>query len=192
MMIVGGPDRTEATLLAGEIPCPDCSAQLRPHGYTRTRTVRGLDHARLTVQLRRARCAGCGRTQVLLPVALAVHRADTLEAIRIALAAKAPGGGYRTIAAHMGRPLSTARRWFRRVPEAHTHWLYKQAKQRALRHDPDILVRPIQWPSLLGRSLNILAGSALSYAQRLDGGLPPWSPIGLFTRGKLLSSPLRT
>lgn len=172
MMIVGGPDRTAAALLAGEIPCPDCSAQLRPHGYTRTRTVRGLDHARLTVQPRRAHCAGCGRTQALLPVAWAVHRADTLEAIRIALAAKAAGGGYRTIAAHMGRPLPTVRRWFRRVPEAHTYWLYKQVKQRAFRHDPDILVRPKQWPSLLGWSLNILAGATLSYEQRVDDDLP--------------------
>lgn len=109
----------------------------------------------------------------MLPAALAVHRADTLEAIRIALAAKAAGGGYGMIAAHMGRPLSTVRRWFRRVPEAHTHWLYKQSKQRAFRHNPDILVRPKQWPSLLGWSLNILAGATLSYEQRVDDDLPP-------------------
>lgn len=192
MMIVGSPQRDEAALLAGDVLCPGCSAQLRPHGYARTRTVRGLGSAQLTVRPRRARCTGCGRTQVLLPAALSVRRADSLEVIGTALAAKAAGSGYRTIAAHMGRPLSTVRRWFRRVPEAHALWLYNQAVQHAFRLDPDILVRPKQWPSMLGCSLNILAGAALAYRKRVDPEQPVWAVIGHFTRGKLLSSPLRT
>lgn len=77
MMIVGSPHRDEAALLAGEIPCPGCSAPLRPHGHACIRSVRGLGDARVTVQPRRARCAGCGRTQVLLPAALSVRRADS-------------------------------------------------------------------------------------------------------------------
>ena len=92
----------------------------------------------------------------------------------------------------MGRPLSTVRRWLRRVPETHAHWLYEQAVQHAFRLNPDILVRPKQWPSLLGWSLNILAGAALAYHRRVDDDLPPWTLIGYFTQGNLLSPPLRT
>lgn len=42
MMIVGSPEQTEALLLAGDIPCPGCGAQLRTHGHASTRTMRGL------------------------------------------------------------------------------------------------------------------------------------------------------
>lgn len=147
---------------------------------------------RLTVRPRRARCAGCGRTQVLLPAALSVRRADAVEVIGTALAAKAAGSGYRTIAALLGRPVSTVRRWLRRVPETHARWLCDQAVQHAFRLDPDILARPKPWPSTLGWGLNILAGAALAHQQRVEPDLPPWTLIGLFTRGNLLSPPLRT
>ncbi|WP_218063382.1 helix-turn-helix domain-containing protein [Arthrobacter sp. SDTb3-6] len=143
------------------------------------------------MQPRRARCAACARTQVLLPAALSLRRADTVEVIGTALAAKAAGFGYRTIAAHMGRPVSTVRRWLRRVPETHVQWLCEQAVQHVFRLDPDILVRPRQWPSLLGWSLNVLAGAALAYRKRVEAHTPPWTLIGLFTRGHLLSRPQR-
>lgn len=192
MMIVNSPQQDEAALRAGEIPCPGCSGRLRPHGHARIRTVRGLGDARLTVQPRRARCASCGRTQVLMPAALSVRRADALEVIGTALAAKAAGSGYRRIATLLGRPVSTVRRWLRRVPEAHARWLYEQAVQHAFRLDPDILVRPKPWPTLLGQGLNILAGAALAYCRRVGTELSPWTVIGHFTRGNLLSPPLRT
>lgn len=121
-----------------------------------------------------------------------MRRADTLEVIGTALAAKTAGSGHRTIATTLGRPLSTVRRWLRHVPETHSHWLYDQAVQHPFRLDPDILVRPKQWQSLLGWSLTILAGAALAYRQRVDPELPPWALIGLFTRGNLLIPPLRT
>ena len=192
MMIVGSLVQSEAALLAGEISCQGCPGRLRPHGHARARTVRGLGDTRLSVRPRRARCAGCGRTQVLLPAALSVRRADTVEVIGTALAAKAAGSGHRTIATLLGRPASTVRRWLRRVPESHTQWLYEQAVHHAFRLNPDILVRPKPWPSLLGWSLNILAGAALAYHLRVATDLPPWTLIGHFTRGNLLSPPLRT
>ena len=115
-----------------------------------------------------------------------------MEVIGTALAAKAAGSGHRTIAAQLGRPLSTVRRWLRRVPQKHAHWLYAQAVKHAFRLNPDMLFRPKQWPSLLGWSLNILAGAALAYNHRASAELPPWTVIGYFTRGNLLSPPLRT
>ncbi|MDQ0278875.1 hypothetical protein QO003_003178 [Arthrobacter silviterrae] len=151
-----------------------------------------MGDARLTVRPRRARCPGCGRTQVLLPAALSLRRADALEVIGTALAAKAAGSGHRRIATLLGRPLSTVRRWLRRVPKTHTQWLYEQVVQHAFRLNPDILVRPKPWPTLLGHGLNTLAGAALAYCRRVDPELPPWTVIGHFTRGNLLSLPLRT
>ena len=129
---------------------------------------------------------------MLLPAALSVRRADTVEVIGTALAAKAAGSGHRTIAAGLGRPVSMVRRWLRRVPSSHTQWLYGQAVQHAFRLNPDLLVRPKPWPSLLGWSLNILAGAALAYRHRVATDLPPWDLTGHFTRGSLLSPPLRT
>ncbi|MDQ0095967.1 hypothetical protein [Paeniglutamicibacter psychrophenolicus] len=123
---------------------------------------------------------------------MSASRADTLELIGTPLAAQAAGSGHRTIAAHIGRPLSTVRRWLRRVPENHVHWLYEQVAQHAFRLDPEILVRPRRWPSLLGWRLNVLAGAALAHRRRAGPELPHWTRIGLFARGNLLRPPLRT
>ena len=191
-MIVGSLDQGGAALLAGKVACPGCVARLRPHGHARHRTVRGLDDALLGVRPRRARCEGCGRTQVLLPSALSVRRADSLEVIGTALAAQAAGSGHRRIAALLGRPVSTVRRWLRGAsPPAHAQWLYEQAVKHAFRLNPDILVQPKFRPSLLGWGLNILAGAALTYRERV-ATVPHWTLIGYFTQGKLLDSHLRT
>lgn len=98
-------------MLEGNIPCPDGSVRLRPHGHTRTRTLRGPDDKRLTQRPRRARCS---LSQVVLPAALSAHRADTLEVIGTALEAKATGSRYRTIAVRLCRPVSTVLRWLHR------------------------------------------------------------------------------
>ena len=63
-------------------------ALLRPFGNGRTRTVRGIGTDTVTVTPRRARCADCQVTQILLPTALTVRRADSTEAIGTALVAR--------------------------------------------------------------------------------------------------------
>ena len=69
----------------------------------------------VTVNPRRARCADCQVTQILLPTELLVRRADSTEAIGNALVAKARGAGFRTIAAKVraarvdGRPVVAGR-----------------------------------------------------------------------------------
>jgi len=103
----------EETLLAGDLPCPRCRGVLRPFGNGRTRTVRGIGTDTVTVTPRRARCADCQVTQILLPTALTVRRADSTEPIGTALVAHARGAGHRSIAARFGRPESTVRRWLR-------------------------------------------------------------------------------
>jgi hypothetical protein len=127
VITVSSPQRAEASLQAGTMPCPHCHGRLRPHGHGRTRTVRALGTDTLTVTPRRARCADCRATQILLPGGLTCRRADSTEVIGHALAAKAAGAGFRTIATPPGRPPSTVRRWLRRAPERHAQWLYQRA-----------------------------------------------------------------
>lgn len=55
-----------------------------------------------------------------------------------------------------------------------------------------MLFRPTLWPSLIGWSLNILAGAALAYHRLVGPDLPLWTVIGYFTRANLLGSLLRT
>jgi hypothetical protein len=119
-MVVSRPEVAEETPLAGDLPCPRCRGVLRPFGSGRTRTVRGVGADTVTVSPRRARCPDCQVTQILLPTALTVRRADSTEAIGNALVAHARGAGHRSIAARFGRPESTVRRWLRGVREPRT------------------------------------------------------------------------
>lgn len=195
MIVVASAERAEALLRGGQLGCPGCDAALAPHGHGRIRTVRGVGSVRVTVRPRRARCPRCAATHVLLPAGLVPRRADTVEAIGTALAARARGDGHRTIAARLDRPVSTVRRWLRRAGGSHADWLREQGVQHAYRADPDILNRRLVWSTLLGDGLNLLAAAALACQQRWDSTLPVWTLIGMFTRGRLLPpslSPLRT
>jgi transposase-like protein len=192
VITVSCPQRAEASLQAGTMTCPHCRGRLRPYGHGRTRTVRGLGADTLRVTPRRARCADCRATQILLPGALTCRRADSTEVIGHALAAKAAGAGFRTIATRLGRPPSTVRRWLRRAPERHAQWLYQRAVERCVQIDRELLVHPAPQPTLLGHALNLLAGAALRYRERLGYTDPPWALIGCFSHGYLLAPPLIT
>jgi len=197
VIVVPCPERAERILQAGNMGCPRCPGRLRPFGHGRTRTVRGRGTATLRVTPRRVRCGDCGGTQILLPATLTVRRADSTEVIGAALAAKAGGAGFRAIAATLARPVSTVRSWLRRVPDQHARWLYERAVQRSVEIDRELLVGPGpyptvlgQYPTVLGQALNLLAGAALRYRERL--GLPdtPWALIGFFAQGRLLAPPV--
>lgn len=141
---------------------------------------------------RRARCAECGATQILLPGALSARCADATEVIGHALAAKAAGAGFRAIATRLGRPASTVRRWLRRAPERHAQWLYQRAVEHCMRIDRELLIRPAPQPTLLGHALNLLAGAALRYRELFGDPDPPWSLIGAWSYGHLLAPPPKT
>ena len=189
MIVVSCPQRAERILQAGRMSCPRCRGRLRPYGHGRTRTVRGVGGDSVRVTPRRARCADCLGTQVLLPTMLTVRRADSTEVIGNALAAKASGAGFRTIAARLGRPASTVRGWLRRAPESHAQWLYERAVERAVLINRDLLVRPAPQPTLLGHALNLFAGASVRYRDGLGLADPPWALIGFFAHGRLLARP---
>ena len=43
---------------------------------------------------------------------------------------------------------------------------------------------------VLGQALNLLAGAALRYRERLGLTDPPWALIGFFAQGRLLAPPV--
>src|SRR6478609_6993364 len=190
-MVVLGLDTAEQLLLAGDLPCPDCQSVLRPFGHGRPRVVRDLGSARLRLTPRRARCSGCGRTQILLPSSLTVRRADSTQVIGNALIAKVRGAGVRTIAAALNRPESTVRRWLRGADEVHVQWLHRQGVDYAAIIDRELLANAPPQDTTLGHALNLLGGAAHRYRERLGLTVPLWSLVGVFAQGRLIM-PVRT
>lgn len=113
LMVGTDPLEVDRLLLGGLLRCPGCEGALSPWGWARSRSVRELAEV-VIVRPRRSLCAGCSCTHVLLPELLLVRRADTAAVIGGALAAKASGGGHRSIAKLLGRPVGTVRAWLRR------------------------------------------------------------------------------
>jgi len=105
--------RVEERLRAGGLVCPFCGGVLAGWGFARVRVLRGVAGP-VRLRPRRAWCAGCGRTQVLLPVIGLSRRADVAEVIGAGLVAKAAGLGHRQIGVLLGRPAATVRGWLRR------------------------------------------------------------------------------
>jgi len=64
------------------------------------------------LQPRRGRCVVCLVTHVLLPTSCLLRRADGAEVIGAGLTLKATGRGHRPVAAALGVPAATVRRWF--------------------------------------------------------------------------------
>jgi hypothetical protein len=87
----------ETRLRAGQVSCPRCSGVLRPWGFARPRWLR-TSSGRQRARPRRARCAGCGGSHVLLAVDGLLRRADTVEVIGAGLIAKAAGAGSHRVA----------------------------------------------------------------------------------------------
>lgn len=192
MIVVADPNEAEARLRAGTLSCPSCAGRLRPYGHARTRTVRGLRGTRETARPRRARCAGCRTTQVLLPATMTYRRADSTEVIGHALAAKAAGAGFRTIAAKLGRRASTVRSWLRRARGEHPEWLYQRAVQRCARIDRELLINAARQSTTLGTALNLLAGAALRLREDFGAHGPPWALMSCMSDGHLLAPPRKT
>lgn len=85
----GSVESVEARLRAGRLACW-CGGRVRPWGHARVRrvaTFAGL----AAVRPRRGRCAGCGRTHVLLPAWLLSRRRYAAVVIFAALALRAAG-----------------------------------------------------------------------------------------------------
>jgi hypothetical protein len=112
LSIAVSQEQLEADLAGGVLACPGCGGRLSRWGFARSREVRMRDGMR-SVTPRRACCAGCGATHMLLPSWSVPRRRDGAEVIGDALWLAARGEGHRRIARQLGRPPGTVRGWLR-------------------------------------------------------------------------------
>lgn len=124
-----------------------------------------------------------------MPAALQPRHADTTAVIGAALLHKANGLGYRRIAAAIDRPVSTVRRWLRRLPPTHLQRLVREGTKHLLALDPDTFTTIRYRGNLLHHALSLLSAAAYWERRRYAVADPPWSLIGMYTRGRLLALP---
>ena len=183
LVVTDDQERVEAELAAGRVACPGCGGRLRPWGFGPRRVVRtssGLEH----VRARRAVCPACGVTHLLEPASTLPRMRDSAEVVGAAWQAKVDGAGYRSIAAKLGRPESTVRRWLRRLASragalraAATDWLYQ--------FDPSAPpLEPAGSP--LADALESVGRAVAAASSRL-GPRPPW-PTAVTLTGGLVAS----
>lgn len=185
-MLVVTDDRevVEADLAAGKICCPGCGGPLQRWGYAPERVLRTLSGER-RLRPRRAICSSCRQTQVLEPASTVPRLRDTAEVVGAAWQAKVAGAGHRQIAARLGRPVSTVRRWLRRLSEraealraAATTWLYEL--------DPS--ASPLEpTGSAVGDALEAVGRASRAVGLRL-GPWQAWSAAVALTGGLAASS----
>ena len=109
--------------------------------------------------------------------------------IGTALLHKAKGLGYRRIAVAIDRPVSTVRRWLRRLPPEHLERMYHDGTKHLLALDPDTFTALRYRGNMLHHTLSILSAAAYWDRHRYAVEHPPWTLIGMYTRGRLLAPP---
>jgi transposase-like protein len=185
VVIVLDEARVERDLAAAAIGCPSCSSgRLRPWGYARTRVLRCLGGVRRIVRPRRARCAGCAATHVLLPADTLPRHADTVQVVVAALLASHAGTGARTIAADLGVPVDTVRSWLRRVT-GRADAVQTQATRWGHRYDPELMGTPTTG-SVLGDVVSALGVAARAIRLGSETTATAWQLIGIITGGRLV------
>jgi hypothetical protein len=181
-MVGTDPLEVDELLTGGELRCPGCAGELRPWGHARERGVRD-EAGVVTSRPRRSSCSQCQSTHVLLPCSTLVRRADTAAVIGRALLAKAAGGGHRSIAAVLDRPVSTVRGWLRRFgARAEGLRVLFTALLHAL--DASAAAVPVTG-SVFADALQVL-GLASAAAARLFGPRPAWQFASAASGGLLL------
>jgi hypothetical protein len=115
MLTVGSNSAVVEELLgSGLLSCPGCGGRLGGWGHAVRRPVFRAGRVAVAVRPRRARCASCGVTHVLLPAWLLLRRCDSALVIGDMLARAARGEGFRSVAAATGVPEGTVRSRLRR------------------------------------------------------------------------------
>jgi hypothetical protein len=106
----------DAQLGPGLLRClvPGCGGRLARWGFGRDRDLAGLGGATGRVRPRRALCASCGVSRVLLPDSGLRGRQYGVEVIWAALLAAVRQQSWNQIAAALGVPYTTVREWLRR------------------------------------------------------------------------------
>lgn len=183
-------DRVEAELTVGELRCPGCGGRLRRWGWGRRRQVRFVEGCRW-IRPRRTRCADCRLTHLLVPTCMLWRRADAVEVVATALFARAAGAGAATIAARLGRPHATVRRWLARFEER-ADAIAVAVTRLAYQLDANFAVPRLgRWPehtrTPAQHALAVLQAAAASATSRYERAACPWHVLSALTGARLLA-----
>lgn len=190
MIVVLDEEQAHRDLAGATLRCPGCAGPLRLWGFARVRRLRLPGGGRLQLRPRRARCAVCSVTHVLLPASVPARHAYTVEVVGPALFAHARGRSCRAIGADLGLPADTVRGWVRRAT-GRAEWLRAQGTARAYAYDPMLPALPPTAGCALAEALSALALAAAAVIRRLGQIAPVWQLIAMLARGQLLA-PLRS
>jgi len=174
----------ERALVAGRLVC-DCGGRLRPRAHARWRTLRdGPRQVRL--RPRRARCASCRITHVLLPTIALLRRRDLAVVIGEALRSRHVEGLSRAAVAERAGVLpDTARGWLRRFAERADDI---RATFAALAHHYDPQLPPIEARGSPCTDALEAIGVAAAAAVRFLGPSPLWDFVAGASGGRLLTN----
>ena len=186
LMVCAEEAMVECELVEERLACPSCAGVLAPWGFARRRSIRLLGGATVSLRPRRSKCRACSRTHVVLPDLCLLRRQYEAAVIGAVIEARAAGCcGYRRIAAELGVPVRTVRRWlcrFLRNAEAirahFTRWAFSL--------DPELsAIRPAG--SLFADALEAIGVAVRAWVLRL-GGRAVWSLVALLSGGVLLAT----
>lgn len=177
----------ERRLAVGDLSCPGCGGRLAPWGWATERVWRGQGGAKVATRPRRSRCRSCLATHVLLPVVALLRRADLVEVIGWALAAKASGAGAQAIAARLGRPVDTVRGWLRRFA-GRAEAVRVVFTRLLVDTSPDPVV-PAAAATVFADAVAAVVGAATAVAARwpLLGAVSVWLAASAASGGRLLA-----
>jgi transposase len=184
LIVWNDPVRVERELRDQRLRCPHCDGALRPWGHARLRVLRSRSGTAIELRPRRARCASCTKTSVLLPDPWLLRRVDEVAVIGAALLQCAAGAGHRKIAVTVDRPPETVRGWLRRYASK-VEALLAHFRHWALALDARLDEIGPQG-SIVGDALEAI-GLATRAATIAFGPRPPWSWASAMTGGMLLS-----
>ena len=185
MLTVGKDSReVERKLRTGRLACPLCGGRLAPWSHARTRIVFGEGRLRWRLRPRRARCAGCGVTHVLLPASVLARRRDEAGLIGTALRLAAGGVSCAAIARSLGRPAGLVRSWIGRLAG-------RAGQVRAVFTVLVVALDPDPPPigpagSPLADAVAAITAAAAAFARRFLVVVSPWELAAAVTSGSLL------
>jgi hypothetical protein len=169
MTVRGSQESVEARLRAGELACW-CGGWLRPWGRARPRQVASFAGPEV-VRPRRARCAGCGRTHVLLPAWLLSRRKYAAPVIFAALALRAAGLKLAAVAARLRLP-SPGGAWWSVPASTAGSWLARFAGRAGWLRQALMAVLPLADPQARPvRPAGSPAADALAVLEAVTAGL---------------------
>ena len=185
-MLTVGKDAREVDrkLRTGDFACPRCGGRLAPWSYARTRIVFGTGMLRWRLRPRRARCAGCGGTHVLLPASVLARRRDEAGVVGAALELAAGGVSCAAAARLVGRPAGLVRGWVRRL-SARAGQVRAVFTVLVAALDPDPPpIGPAGSP--LADAVAAITAAAAAFERRFLVTVSPWELAAAVTSGSLL------